>query len=303
MTEKLSLCPVCKTGNFEPFLTLKDYFLTGEEFNIVSCRECGFRFVNPRPDRNEIGIYYQSEEYISHDTARRDLFTKAYKIARNIALRNKLSLVRKYAKGKRLLDVGCGTGEFLAFCGRNGFDVKGIEPNEKARNFSKTRLQLETMSSFESFDPLREKFDCITMWHVLEHVHDLDGYLENIRALLAEDGTLIVAVPNSDSTDAKHYKEFWAAWDVPRHIYHFTRESMQRLAEIAGFEIREILPQKMDSYYVSMLSEKYRHGSNRHLSAFIQGLRSNLAAGKDNRGHSSLIFILSRKSSNFKPSV
>jgi 2-polyprenyl-3-methyl-5-hydroxy-6-metoxy-1,4-benzoquinol methylase len=303
MKEKLTSCPVCKNENFSGFLEVKDHFLSGATFNIVQCDGCGFKFVNPRPDQNEIGVFYQSAEYISHDTGKADFFTWLYKRARSIAIKGKHQLVKKYATGSRLLDIGCGTGEFLSYCQDQGMEVAGIEPNEKARSFAKSQKGISVEKGFPETGVTRHQFDCITMWHVLEHVHDLHEYMENIRSLLTENGTFIVAVPNSNSWDAAFYKEFWAAYDVPRHLYHFNKKTMGRLADQYGFHITAMFPQKMDAYYVSLLSEKYKTGRSGYFKAAINGFWSNFVSGSQNRGHSSQIFILAQKSANFKASV
>ena len=295
MTEKLTHCPVCNHGEFVPFIEVRDYFLSGEDFAIVACKSCGFRFVNPRPDETEIGRYYQSDEYISHDAGKNDLFSRLYRVARSFSLKWKYGIVSRFGREGNLLDIGCGTGEFLNFCKQKGFSVQGVEPNPKAGAFATTQYGIPVAGSLDALEAAPGSFRIITLWHVLEHLHKLNDSFDRIGTLLEENGTLIIAVPNSDSPDALRYRQHWAAYDVPRHLYHFNARTVSLLAERHGFEVRSILAQKLDAYYVALLSEQYLHGRKKYFSAFLNGLRSNLAAGKAGRGHSSRVFILTRK--------
>jgi 2-polyprenyl-3-methyl-5-hydroxy-6-metoxy-1,4-benzoquinol methylase len=295
MTELLSICPVCERTSFSLFMELEDHFLSREVFCVVVCGSCGFRFTNPRPQGNEIAAYYQSDEYISHDAGKTDFLSRIYKLARMVSIRGKYRLVKKYNKGNNILDIGCGTGEFLKFCQDNGLEATGIEPGEKARDYAKTKNSISTYENIELLGDVKGSFSCITMWHVLEHIHDLNGLMIQVKRLLTPGGMFIAAVPNSNSWDASFYKQFWAAYDVPRHLYHFTGDSITRLAEKHGFEIRQTYPQKLDAYYVSMLSEKYKFGKTRFITSIIHGLWSNLQGSRPERGHSSLIFVMSVK--------
>jgi 2-polyprenyl-3-methyl-5-hydroxy-6-metoxy-1,4-benzoquinol methylase len=295
MEEKLSNCPICRNSELQPFLKVKDHFLSNEEFSIQACNNCGFRFVNPRPDKNDIGRYYQSDEYISHDSKNTDLFSRIYKIVRKFSIKGKFRIVKSFCRDGKILDIGCGTGEFLHYCHQKGFEIAGIEPNYKAREFAKSNNGVPAYENLEKLIEFEGGFNCITMWHVLEHVHNLDELFIQVKKLLAPEGVFIVAVPNSNSWDASYYKTFWAAYDVPRHLYHFTKGTMTQLAEGNKFEIRKIYPQKLDAYYVSMLSEKYKNGKPSYLTSVFHGFRSNCNAKNKERGHSSMIFILSVK--------
>jgi 2-polyprenyl-3-methyl-5-hydroxy-6-metoxy-1,4-benzoquinol methylase len=293
MSENLTVCPVCKKTGFSDFLKVQDHFLSKEHFTIQQCNSCGFRFVNPRPGKTEIGRYYQSEDYISHGAEKRDLTSRIYKLARVFSIRNKYRIVAKYCMPGKILDIGCGTGEFLGYCRTKGFDVTGVEPNEKARLFAQSQNGLTVTEQLNLSGENPGSFSCITMWHVLEHVHDLDETLDSIKKLLAPEGTFIVAVPNSNSWDASKFKSFWAAYDVPRHLYHFTEKSLKELAARKGLKLVKTIPQKLDAYYVSMLSEKYLHGKTNYFKFLINGFLSNRKAKKGGKGHSSIIFILS----------
>ena len=295
MAEKITGCPVCGKSDFSDYLEVKDHFLSKERFLIQQCNSCNFRFVNPRPGKTEIGQYYQSAEYISHGVKKSDLMSRVYRLARFFSIHNKFRIVNKYCHFGCVLDIGCGTGEFLAYCRKRGFEVSGVEPNEKARIYaqSENKISVADQLNLLSFKP--GSYKSITMWHVLEHVHDLNETLESIKNLLTRDGVFIAAVPNSNSWDASMYKGYWAAYDVPRHLYHFTEATFRTLAAGKGFDVLEIIPQKLDAYYVSMLSEKYLTGRFNYFKSVTIGFLSNFKAKKREIGHSSLIFVLSLK--------
>jgi 2-polyprenyl-3-methyl-5-hydroxy-6-metoxy-1,4-benzoquinol methylase len=292
--ELISSCVICGSNQFNPYLSCKDSFLSGEIFNIQQCKECGFLFTNPRPLSADLGKYYQSSEYISHSNAKRGIFNQVYQLIRRYTLSKKFHLIKKYAKGNHILDVGCATGEFLNYMKSKGWNTTGVEPDEQVRQIAKETYHLNIYD--ESQVPIMkdESFDVITLWHVLEHVADLSGRMKDLNRILKPGGILIIAVPNSNSPDADIYKENWAAYDVPRHLYHFSEKSMKMLLDKFSFSNIEVLPMKFDSYYVSLLSEKYIHGKMRWINGFWNGYCSNLKARK-NTNHSSLIFVSKRK--------
>ncbi len=284
-------CPVCKGNKFTPFVTCKDYTVSKLYFNIVSCNTCNFKFTNPRPDDSSMGDYYKSEEYISHSNTSKGIISKLYHLVRNYTLKKKIALVSKHVSRGTILDYGCGTGMFLNVCKESGWEAFGMEPDQGARKIA-AEMQLKT---FENKAALKQgmedrKASAITLWHALEHVTDLNETLTFFKETLQPNGVLIIAVPNYTSYDAKHYKEFWAAYDVPRHLYHFEINTIQKLLTPYGFKLTETKPMKFDSFYVSMLSEKYKTGSVKYLSAFISGLRSNISA-KSAANYSSVIYV------------
>jgi 2-polyprenyl-3-methyl-5-hydroxy-6-metoxy-1,4-benzoquinol methylase len=291
--EILSSCPVCGKTKFILFLQGIDYFLTKEEFTIVVCTSCGMKFVNPRPDTTEISKYYESPDYVSHG-GKKNVLNSLYRVVRYYAIKKKYKLVKNHARGKKLLDIGCGTGEFIFFCNQMGFDVKGIEPGEKPRSFAKANYQLNVQDEGYLDNIVDAEFDVITMWHVLEHVHQLHDRMNKIGEILKPGGTLIIAVPNSDSWDARFYGKFWAAYDLPRHLYHFSAETMKIFAGEHHFKIDKIIPMKLDAFYISLLSEKYAKGNQNYFKAVINGIRSNNFANKNKKNYSSLIFILKK---------
>ncbi|NTW33394.1 MAG: class I SAM-dependent methyltransferase [Bacteroidetes bacterium] len=291
--EKLKKCPICNNEQFSDYLKCYDYFLTQEEFNIVTCNNCRFTFVNPRPEADNLSKYYNSTEYVSHSaTKNKGLFNYVYRKIRNYTHKKKVNLVSYYSKGKSILDIGCASGEFLNLFKLKGWKTKGIEPNSNARNFAKKEYNLDVIDENDINDVSNESIDVITMWHVLEHVSDLNQRMLDLKRILKKDGYLIIAVPNCTSYDAEYYRNFWAAYDVPRHLYHFTPETMQTLVEKYKFSIVNKLPMKFDSYYVSMLSEKYKSGKLNILKAIYIGLKSNLKAHKSLNNYSSLIYVI-----------
>ncbi|MGA2822114.1 MAG: class I SAM-dependent methyltransferase [Bacteroidales bacterium] len=292
--EKLISCPVCGKSNFTPFLQSSDFFLTKEEYTIVICNSCGMKFINPRPEANEISKYYESPDYISHDAGKKSGLNFLYKQVRNFLIKKKYRLVKEYSKGKKLLDIGCGTGEFIFFCKKNGFDVTGIEPGEIPRFFAQTEYKLDIHEEAYLDNLSHPEFDVITLWHVLEHVHLLHERMNKIVEIMKPDGTLIIAVPNSNSWDARYYGKFWAAYDLPRHLYHFSRGTLQILAQDHALQIDKIIPMKFDAFYISLLSEKYAKEKKNYFKAVINGIRSNKFAKKNDKNYSSLIFVLKK---------
>ena len=289
--EKLDACPVCEHGEFKEFIALKDWMITKEEFTIVKCSSCGFHFTNPIPAESIIGNYYKSEEYVSHSSSNKGIINRVYSIVRNYTLKQKVKLLSNYTKGNSLLDIGAGTGHFLNLAQFKGFQIQGLEPDVDARsfatqNFDLTLEPLDTLVNISS-----ESKDIVTMWHVLEHVYHLKRDLSEIVRVLKTGGYLFIAVPNMDSWDAKFYKSYWAAYDVPRHLYHFQEESIELLLNSFGMKCVEVLPMKFDAYYVSMLSEKYKKGSV--VDGIINGLKSNLYA--KNNGYSSQIYVFKKE--------
>lgn len=293
--ERLEQCPVCGKSDLKNFLVVQDKSVTQESFVIVQCENCGFKFTNPRPDETSIGKYYESEDYISHSDTNKGILSKAYKIVRSIAIKDKVELINRVASQKgNILDYGCGTGYFLAACQKDGWQVEGFEPNSTANNLAAEILGKEVENkTLEEFN--NDQFDVITLWHVLEHIHTLNETFQKLYRLLKPNGAFIIAVPNSDSLDAKKYGENWAAYDVPRHLYHFNQATMKRFLKKHKLVLEDTKPMKYDAYYVSLLSEKYKAGKTNMLSSVTSGFKSNYYASKNNQDYSSLIYIARKK--------
>lgn len=292
--ENLNSCIICNSKSISSFLDCKDHFVTQSSFTISICDDCGFCFTNPRPDAVESGKYYDSDAYISHSKTSRGLVNRLFHFARTYTLKSKRNILNKYVSGKRLLDYGCGTGDFLGIMKYAGWSVVGIEPNEFARTKAINTHGLEIYEEGGFHELKNASLDCISLWHVLEHVYPLEDRISAFNDKLDADGTLIVAVPNMKSYDAKRYGPYWAAYDVPRHIYHFNPQTIKALMSKHGFEHIKTKAMVFDSFYISLLSEKYKHGSNKFFSAMILGLISNLTAFFGKRNYSSLIYIFKK---------
>ncbi len=294
MYEKVEQCPICNGQDFKNFIICEDHTVSHESFVITQCANCDFLITNPRPSSNQIGKYYHSEDYISHTNKSNSLINIIYKIARNFTLRGKLKLINKLNTEKSILDYGCGTGFFLDYCKKNNWKVTGIEPDENARKLATDNVGENIYPTLNTKEHPK-KYDIITLWHVLEHVHNLTELLDDLKSILKKDGYLIIAVPNSASLDANIYKENWAAYDVPRHLYHFNQLTFNELIKYQGYKLVDTHPMKLDAYYVSMLSEKQQNAKNNHLKAIINGWKSNAWASKNDNNYSSLIYVLKKK--------
>lgn len=289
-----SHCPICNSRSINPLLTAKDYTVSGEEFVIWQCGDCTLRFTQDIPDADSIGAYYQSEDYISHTNTNKGLVNQLYQRVRKLTLAQKAKLIQNVtglSKGT-LLDVGCGIGAFVHTMKSNGWTATGLEPDANTRRLSKELYGLELKDASDLYSLPLASFDAITLWHVLEHVHDLHAYIEQLKALLKPGGRLFIAVPNYQSVDANIYGSTWAAYDVPRHLYHFTPRAIHTLMSQHGLKVINERPMWFDSFYISMLSSKYRFGKTRMIGSFLSGLRSNLTALANKERCSSLIYII-----------
>jgi 2-polyprenyl-3-methyl-5-hydroxy-6-metoxy-1,4-benzoquinol methylase len=287
-------CPLCNSANIVPVLQVKDYTVSGEVFEVWHCKACTARFTQNIPPAGNIGRYYKAEAYVSHTDTKKGLVNRLYHLVRSRTLQTKRKLVEKttgLTKGA-LLDVGAGTGAFASTMQQAGWAVTGLEPDDTARNNALTQHNITLQTPDTLFTLPANSFDAITLWHVLEHVHHLHEYLHTFNALLKPNGVLLIAVPNYTSYDAAIYSEHWAAYDVPRHLYHFSPQSMTELAKQHGFTVTAYKPMWFDSFYVSMLSEQYKTGKGGLVKAVWNGLMSNLNAVSDNKKCSSVIYVM-----------
>ncbi len=270
----------------------KDFLVSGETFTLVKNEFGDLLQTTPVPDLNKLPEYYKSENYISHTDTKKSFTEKVYHFVKGIALKQKVSLITKLNQSSgKLLDIGSGTGDFLATAKQKNWTVFGVEPSKDARALSEKK-GIYVSEELTGIDEM--EFDVITLWHVLEHVPDLENYIQEISKRLKSSGTLIVAVPNFKSQDAKHYKEFWAAYDVPRHLWHFSRPGIERLFSNHYFKLIKTKPMWFDAFYVSLLSEKYKTGKSNWINAIVMGLKSNLS-GMNTKEYSSHIYILKKE--------
>jgi 2-polyprenyl-3-methyl-5-hydroxy-6-metoxy-1,4-benzoquinol methylase len=283
-------------SNLEPYLKCKDYTVSGENYELMFNKDYEMLVTIPVPEN--LSSYYKSEDYISHTDSKKTVIDKIYQTVKNITLKRKLRLINECLlhqnsisrPEKNILDIGAGTGDFLKVCKVNLWNVYGIEPDMEARNIAAKKgvLLHKDVSHFTD-----KKFEIITLWHVLEHVENLEEYISTLEKLLSKNGTLIIAVPNYKSYDAKYYSKFWAAFDVPRHLWHFSETSISKLFAPVNLTVEKTLPMRFDAYYISLLSEKYKYGSMKPISALFRGFVSNIKAIKSKQ-YSSLIYVLKK---------
>ncbi len=274
------------------YIQLKDHSVSGKAFHLKVNSQYGYLETEPQPDEVELPKYYKSEDYISHTNSKRNAFEWIYHKIRKIAIKQKVKLAASQKpEAYSLLDIGCGTGDFLEALIEENWNVVGIEPNANARSIAnlKTKNSVFDTSHLMTLQP--RSFDVITLWHVLEHLPKLESHIQLLKSLLKENGTLIIAVPNFNSYDAKYYKSFWAAFDVPRHLWHFSQDSISKLFSEVAMKVVRTIPMKFDAYYVSLLSEKYKNGYMNPIRAFYIGMRSN-AKAKRSSEYSSLIYMI-----------
>ena len=287
----LNNCPLCNSEQIIAVHKIPDHFLSGQVFTVSQCNECGFRFTNPRPNADALGAYYQSNAYIAHSNTQKGFIAFTYQRIRNYTIHRKIARISALHPAGSLLDIGCATGEFLAACRKKGWKVTGVEPDEKAASFATQHFHLNVFPETALKTFADGSFEVITLWHVLEHVDSLHERVEEIYRLLAPGGLAVVAVPNPACYDAHHYGTFWAAWDVPRHLSHFSPSNMISLfCSSHGFRYLKSFPMLFDAFYISMLSEKYRSRKMHFFRALSSGIVSNFNAMKTGQ-YSSLTYI------------
>ena len=292
MYERLTKCPVCKSEQFINHLVVKDHAISNESFIICECTNCQLWFTNPRPDEENILKYYDKPNYISHQDKSRNLTDIVYNVIRKYTLEQKLNwLNTRIPKKGRMLDYGCGVGLFPKTCQKNGWEAYGMEPNQKAATIAKVENNVNMVQDFNDLQKLK-KFDAITLFHVLEHIHKLHETIDVLLGRLKKRGLLFLAVPNRDSGT---FKEDWAALDVPRHLYHFNKQSMNFFVDQHQCRVVDTIPLPFDSYYVSLLSHQAKGHKNKYLKAIKSGYQSNKHAKTNDNNYSSLLFVIKKK--------
>jgi len=286
-------CPVCGSLKLNKVLTANDYLVSGELFDIMECEKCSLRFTSPIPDENEIGKYYKSDKYISHAKRTTSIFDIVYKIVRKYTLRSKRKTVERISKKQNgtLLDIGCGTGDFLIKMKDYGWEISGVEINNSARAIAEKSIG-KTIFNQNEFLNSDKKYDVITLWHSLEHLHELKKYLQKISKSLNANGVVMIAVPNYNSYDAEYYNKDWAAYDVPRHLYHFSPKAMIKLMEKFKFKLIYNKQMPFDPFYVSLLSEMSVRKKHNIIKALLIGWESYWQGQKDVEQGSSVLYIL-----------
>lgn len=289
-----NICPWCGSDKAQIDLWLKDEFLTKEDFHICECLNCGLLYTMPRPDKEHIGDYYKSEEYYSHQENTKGFIPKLYERVKKTNLKHKYQLATKGLGVGKMLEIGCGVGDFLHTTEEHGWDCMGVEPSEEAKAIAANRTKAKIISS-EEMESLKDgSFDLITMWHVLEHVDDLSWELSQLQRLVKSNGRIVIAVPNYKSYDGQYYKELWAAYDVPRHLNHFNRTTLTKIFKTKGLELVKMDKLKWDAYYISYMSEQYKLHSLPLVRGAMRGLISNCKA-RHSGEWSSLVYVFEKK--------
>lgn len=289
-----SVCPLCSSERISLKFRCVDHFISKEVFSLNKCSTCDFVFTQDYPEENEIGRYYESNDYISHSDTTKGFSNKIYHLARNLMLHRKREIVKEYTGlyNGNLLDIGSGTGHFANTMKKSGWTVKGIEINEKARAFSRSNFGLEIIGpdKISLLEP--ESFDCVTLWHVLEHFHNPFKYMSDIFGLLKPGGLCLVALPNSYSYDALHYEEYWAAYDVPRHLWHFKPSTFKLFSEKTGFRLEKLMILPLDVFYISIMSEKYKGSKLAFLMGILKAFPFAALSAFNKKKSSSVIYLL-----------
>lgn len=297
--DKLNIksCPLCDSSQITYVFSCTDYYASGEQFELFRCNNCNFMFTQNFPLGNRIDRYYISSGYISHTDTKKGIINRLYHRVRKHMLRKKLRLVlnESHRKEGKLLDIGCGTGYFAAAIKKTGWEVEAIEKNEQARAFAHEKFKLDVKDEAELMNYAPKTFDVITLWHVMEHLENLDTVWSKLNDILKDTGILIVAVPNNASYDAEKYGPQWAAYDVPRHLWHFAPATMQQWGVKHGFLLAARYPMPFDAFYISMLSEKNKKSKYAFLKGMSAGTWAGVKALAKKDKSSSLIYIFRKK--------
>ena len=292
-----NICPWCESDKAQINLWLKDEFLTKEDFHICECLSCGLQYTMPRPSKEKIGAYYKSEEYYSHQENKKGFIPQLYEAVKKVNLKHKLKIANKDLHVGKLLDIGCGVGDFIHEAEKQGWDCLGVEPSDDAKAIARKRIKANIINS-EALEEIPDgTFDVITMWHVLEHVDDLKWQVEQLRRLIKPNGRVVIAVPNYKSYDGQFYKELWAAYDVPRHLNHFSKQTITKIFKTKGLELNKTEKLVWDAYYISYMSEQYKHHKFPLVQGAFRGLLSNCKARRSGEW-SSMVYVFEKNMQN-----
>lgn len=283
-------CPWCGSNKAQINLWLKDEFLTKEDFHICECLNCGLLYTMPRPSKEKIGAYYKSDEYYSHQENKKGFVPRLYEAIKKINLKHKFRLASRDLPVGKLLDIGCGVGDFLHVAENKGWQCTGVEPSEEAREIARQRIKGDLLYSEDLEQLPDQSFDLITMWHVLEHVDDLKWQVAQLQRLIKPNGRIVIAVPNYRSYDGRFYNAYWAAYDVPRHLNHFNRTVLTKIFKTSGLSLVSMDKLVWDAYYISFMSEQYKHHFMPLVRGVFRGLVSNAKARRSGEW-SSLVYV------------
>lgn len=283
-------CPWCGSNKAQINLWLKDEFLTKKDFHICECLNCGLLYTMPRPSKEKIGAYYKSDEYYSHQENKKGFVPRLYEAIKKINLKHKFHLASRDLPVGKLLDIGCGVGDFLHVAENKGWQCTGVEPSEEAREIARQRIKGDLLYSEDLNHLPDQSFDLITMWHVLEHVDDLKWQVAQLQRLIKPNGRIVIAVPNYRSYDGRFYNAYWAAYDVPRHLNHFNKTVITKIFKTSGLSLVSMDKLVWDAYYISFMSEQYKHHFMPLVRGVFRGLVSNAKARRSGEW-SSLVYV------------
>ena len=287
-------CPWCGSEKAQINLWLKDEFLSKEDFHICECLNCGLSYTMPRPNKEKIGEYYKSEEYYSHQENKKGFIPRLYESVKKVNLKHKYNLATQGLNVGKMLDIGCGVGDFLHTAEEHGWTCTGVVPSEDAKAIAKTKTKANIINSEDMEKIPDATFDLITMWHVLEHIDDLKWQIEQLHRLTKTKGRIVIAVPNYKSYDAQYYKELWAAYDVPRHLSHFNKNVLTKIFKSKNLELVRTDKLIWDAYYISYMSEQYKQHIFPLLKGTFRGCISNCKA-RHTKEWSSMVYIFEKK--------
>jgi 2-polyprenyl-3-methyl-5-hydroxy-6-metoxy-1,4-benzoquinol methylase len=289
-------CPACSSTNHQKVMTAEDYLVSNESFEIMECNDCSLRFTSPIPTDNKISNYYESDDYISHTGKGNSVINQIYRIVQYFTLWSKKKKVINFSQMRSgsILDIGCGTGKFLKTMKQSGWEIDGVEINETARRVAENNTGSAILNQADFLNS-KKKYDVITLWHSLEHLYDLNKYLNRISTSLNANGVIMIAVPNYQSFDAEYYKQDWAAYDVPRHLYHFSMKAINKLMEKYNFKLIQSKQLPFDPFYVSLLSELSVREKHNILKALLVGWKSYWLGQKDTEKGSSILYVFKKK--------
>jgi len=291
----ISQCPVCDHSSFKHYLNVPDWLVSKEPFELKQCEQCHFVFTANAPSEKEVGPYYNSEEYVEHSDTSSGLIYSIYHIARRAMLRFKYIKIKRLHTGKKLLDVGSGSGYFLNFMKKKGYDVTGVEISEKAVALCEKNFGIKAHSPSEFLEEkLDANYDIISLWHVFEHVYSYNAYFDLFSKSLNDNGYLILALPNCGSPDAKMNQSYWNGYDTPRHLWHFTPKTIEMFAHKRGFKIIQKHRMPLDPFFNVMVSDSYKDKFTFLPITLLKGLYSYIASLLNIEKSSSIIYIFQK---------
>ncbi len=290
-------CPLCGASGQIPYAGCTDYTVSKEHYTLMRCPSCGMVYTLDPPSQDKMAQYDKLGLKLKLGDSPSGLIGKLYYRVRSYMLGRKAHIVesQSYRTAGTLLNYGAKTGFFSHRMERRGWKVISVEKYHEERQFSLEMFH-HRMIDLNEMDKLRPgTFDVITLWHVFEHNPHPDKLLDRFYDLLRPGGILVMACPNICSTDAMHYGPYWAAYDVPRHLWHFSPTSLCNLVHKHGFTLMHHESMPFDSFYISILSEKQMRHKLAFIRGFLYGLHSWLVSLSKRGKSSSLVYVFRKR--------